>query len=62
MSEWTILDSYGTPYGGVRDNYDLPVNYGGSGYESPTVQTGWTYGRSLEMVAAFGRNNVSGVA
>ncbi|WP_433332584.1 hypothetical protein [Spirillospora sp. CA-294931] len=59
---WTILDPYGTPYGGERDNYRAPINYGGSGYEAPATTTGWAYGDRLECVAAFGCNNVGGLA
>ena len=33
MSEWTVLDPEGTPYGGERNNISMPIRHGGSGYE-----------------------------
>jgi hypothetical protein len=60
--EHTILDPYGTPYGGVEKNFDLPIRHGGSGYEHDEVLEPVTYGDQLTDIAWFGRQNVSGVA
>ncbi|MFC9974333.1 hypothetical protein ACFVH6_25860 [Spirillospora sp. NPDC127200] len=64
MSEWTILDPYGTPYGGHRDNANSFIRRGGAGYEAPEYDdpNGWTYGLEVSDAAWYGRNNVSGRA
>jgi hypothetical protein len=62
LPEWTILDPYGTPYGGQRGNHDKRVVVGGAGYESAERVAPSTYGDVLEDVSHLGRNNVSGRA
>jgi hypothetical protein len=60
--EWTILDPYGTPYGGERNNTDTLIKRGGSGYEDTEYADYCSYGDELLGIAWFGRNNVGGVA
>lgn len=66
LIEHTILDFYGTPYGGVRDNAFVPVRSGSNtytdgGYGDFRAQT---YGEGLEALVADPdvTNNKGGIA
>jgi len=62
VSEWTILDSYGTPYGGDENNYSMPIRLGGSGYEDPDRYWTITYGDELNAIGKLGRWHFGGPA
>ncbi|MEU5878218.1 hypothetical protein [Spirillospora sp. NPDC047279] len=59
---WTILDPYGTPYGGVEDNIAEPIRHGGSGYEDEETFEPFSYGHVLDLLGEFGNQNTGGVA